>query len=142
MSRICCKFEIKFFGAPITFSCFYIRIAKCYYNGETRSKKPKFTDVFCPNKDCKLYGISGKGNITGNGTYQVKNKIVRKLYLPRNVAELFNDRTGTFFDNVRKDEFIVRLALKMILKGMSIQAIADALEVQSGLQLVDGCSRS
>ena len=30
-----------------------------------RGAKPKFTDVSCPNKCCKLYGISGKGNIAG-----------------------------------------------------------------------------
>ena len=94
-----------------------------------RGAKPKFTDISCPNKDCKLYGISGKGNITGNGTYQIKNKIVRK-YICHECGRVFNDRTGTFFDNVRKDEFIIRLALKMLIKGMSIQAIADTLEVQ------------
>ena len=37
---------------------------------EKRGAKPYFTDVSCPNKDCKFYGISGKGNIIGNGTYQ------------------------------------------------------------------------
>jgi hypothetical protein len=34
-----------------------------------RGAKPKFTDVSCPNQDCKFYGISGKGNIIGKGTY-------------------------------------------------------------------------
>jgi hypothetical protein len=28
-----------------------------------RGAKPKFTDVSCPNKNCKLYGISGQGYI-------------------------------------------------------------------------------
>ena len=41
-----------------------------------------------------------------------------------------NDRTNIFFDNVRKDEFIIVLALKMIIKGMSIEAVTDVLEVQ------------
>ncbi|MDD3316795.1 MAG: helix-turn-helix domain-containing protein, partial [Methanosarcina sp.] len=94
-----------------------------------RGAKPRFTDVFCPNQDCKFYGISGKGNIIGNGTYQIKNKRVRK-YICRECGRVFNDRTETFFDNIRKDELTVKLALKMILKGMSIQAIADVLEVQ------------
>ena len=94
-----------------------------------RGAKPRFTDVFCPNQDCKFYGISGKGNIIGNGTYQIKSKRVRK-YICRIRGRVFNDRTETFFDNIRKDELTVKLALKMILKGMSIQAIADILEVQ------------
>ena len=38
--------------------------------------KPKFTDVYCLNQDCKFSSISGKGNIVGNGTYQIKNKNV------------------------------------------------------------------
>ena len=96
-----------------------------------RGAKPKFTDVSCPNEDCKLYGVTGKENIIGNGTYQIKNKRVRK-YICRECGRVFNDRTGTFFDNVRKEESVVKLALKMAIKGksMSIQAISDVLEVQ------------
>ena len=36
-----------------------------------RGTKPQFNDVFCPNQDCKFYGISGKGNIIGNGTIEL-----------------------------------------------------------------------
>lgn len=32
-----------------------------------RRAKPNFTDVSCPNQDCKFYSIFGKGNIIGNG---------------------------------------------------------------------------
>jgi hypothetical protein len=35
--------------------------------------KSKFTDVSCPNKDCKLYGVTGKENIIGNGVPLQKN---------------------------------------------------------------------
>jgi transposase-like protein len=94
-----------------------------------RGAKPKFTDVSCPNEVCKLYGVTGKENIIGNGTYQIKNKRVRK-YICRECGRVFNDLTGTFFDNVRKDESVIKLALKMFIKGMSIQAISDVLEVQ------------
>ena len=91
-----------------------------------RGSKPKFTDVSCPNPDCKFYGISGKGNIIGNGTYQIKNKRVRK-YICRIRGRVFNDRTNTFFDNLRKDESVIKLALKMVIKGMSIEAIVEVL---------------
>ncbi len=50
--------------------------------------------------------------------------MLRSLYI------YSNDRTGTFFENVRKDESDIKLALKMAIKGMSIQAISDVLEVQ------------
>lgn len=95
-----------------------------------RGAKPQFTDVHCPNHDCKFYGISGEKNIIGNGTYQIKNRRVRK-YICRECGRVFNDRTDTFFENIRKDEDVVVSALKMVMKGMSIEAIADVLEIQS-----------
>ena len=60
-----------------------------------RGAKPKFTDVYCPNQDCKFSSISGKDNIVGNGTYQIKNKRVRK-YIVANVAE-YSMREQTLF---------------------------------------------
>ena len=69
-----------------------------------RGPKPKFTDVSCPNQKYKFYQISGKENIVGNGTYQIKNKRIHK-YICHECGRVFNDRTGTFFDNLRKDEF-------------------------------------
>ena len=60
-----------------------------------RGAKPKFTDVYCPNQDCKCYGIFGKGNVIGNGTYQIKNRKVQK-YIRHECGRVFNDRTDTF----------------------------------------------
>ena len=82
-----------------------------------RGAKPKFTDVYCPNQDCKFYGIFGKGNVIGNGTYQIKNRKVQK-YICRECGRVFNDRTDTFFNNLRKDESVIQLALKMVIKEM------------------------
>jgi transposase-like protein len=76
-----------------------------------------------------LHGISGKENIIGNGTYQIKNKRVHK-YICRECGRVFNDRTDTFFENLRKDESLINLALKMAIRGMSTEGIADVLEVQ------------
>jgi hypothetical protein len=33
-----------------------------------RGPKPQFINVTCPNKDCKLYGLTDQGNVIGNGT--------------------------------------------------------------------------
>ena len=93
-----------------------------------RGAKPKFTDVYYPNQDCKFSSISGKGNIVGNGTYKIKNKRVRK-YICHECGRVFNDTTDTIFNNLRKDESVIQLALKMVIKGMSIEAITDVFEV-------------
>lgn len=45
-----------------------------------RGPKQKFTDVVCPNEDCKFHGISGQGNIVGNGTYQPKTVELENTY--------------------------------------------------------------
>ena len=43
---------------------------------------------------------------------------------------MLNDRTNILFGNICNDESIVKLALKMVMKGMSIEALADVLEVR------------
>ena len=98
-----------------------------------RGSKPKFTDVSCPNQDCKFYGISRKGNVIGNGTCQIKNKRIRK-YICRIHGRVFNDLTNTFFDNIRKDESIVKLALKIAIKE---QYVTDELIESTDKHLLD-----
>ncbi|AKB47725.1 hypothetical protein MSKOL_1948 [Methanosarcina sp. Kolksee] len=44
-------------------------------------------------------------------------------------GKIFNDHTGTFYHDLRKDEQTIDLSPKMSMKGMSIEAIADVLEV-------------
>ena len=54
-----------------------------------------------------------------------------RRYICRHCGKVFNDHTGTFYHDLRKDEQTIDLALKMSMKGMSVQAIADVLEVES-----------
>jgi transposase-like protein len=95
-----------------------------------RGKKPQFIGVSCPNKNCKLYGLTNQGNIIGNGTYISRGNKTRR-YVCHHCGKVFNDNTGTFYHNLRKDEQAIDLALKMSMKGVSIEGIADVLEVQS-----------
>lgn len=94
-----------------------------------RGPKSKFVDIACPNEDCGMYGITGKGNIVGNGRYQTKSGPVRK-YICKSCGRVFCDRTNTaFFDLRTKDEKIL-IALKMVIKGMSLRSIAEILDVK------------
>jgi len=65
-----------------------------------RGPKPKFIDVPCPNEDCTLYGVTGKGNVIGNGTYMTKSGKVHK-YICRNVAY---SAEGLSFYDLRTEE--------------------------------------
>ena len=94
-----------------------------------RGPKPQFTDVACLNKDCELYGLTDHGNVVGNGTYISRGEKTRR-YICRRCGKAFCDHTDTFHYDLRKDEKTIDLALKMSMKGMSIEAIADVSEVQ------------
>ena len=91
-----------------------------------RGKAPKYDDVFCTNHTCSLYGKTKHGNIVSNGTYSTKSGRVRK-FICRTCGNVFNDRTGTFFFDLRTPEDKVILALKLLLKGMSVRGIAEVL---------------
>ena len=94
-----------------------------------RGPMPGFTDVSCPNERCNSYGALGKGNVVGNGTYKTKSGKVRK-YICRSCNGVFCDRTNTaFFDLRTKDEKVL-IALKMVIKGMSLRSIAEILGVK------------
>jgi transposase-like protein len=94
-----------------------------------RGPKPKVTDVGCPNEFCTDHLIIGKGNVVGNGSYQLDGKRIRR-YLCRICGRAFCDRTNTVYYGLHINEDKVDLALKMSIRGMSIEGIADVLEVQ------------
>jgi len=88
-----------------------------------------FLGAACPKKSCEDYGMTGKGNIASNGTYQTKNGAVHKficrtslkvsLQIQTILHDLKTDGGGCFF-----------LALKMILKGMGLRGTAEVLSVK------------
>jgi len=45
-------------------------------------------DVACPNKNCKLCGLTDQGNVTGNGTYISRGEKTRR-YHAMNAAKYF-----------------------------------------------------
>lgn len=92
-----------------------------------RGPKSRFIDKACPNKGCERYGQAGQENIAGSGTYQTRNGCVRK-YVCRSCDTSFCDRKNTAFFNLSTEDEKVLLALKMIVKGMSMHSTAEVLE--------------
>ena len=93
-----------------------------------RGPKPRFEGVACPNRACQMYGRVGKGNVVGNGTYRTESGPVRK-FLCRACGRTFSERSNTAFFNLRSEDRKMLLALKMILRGMSLRGTAEVLEV-------------
>ena len=92
-----------------------------------RGPKSRFNDVACPNEDCNLYRIAGKGNVIGNSTYNTKSGRVLK-YICRACGRVFCSRTNTAFYNLRTEKEKILPALKLVLKRMSLRGIAEVLE--------------
>jgi len=91
-----------------------------------RGRKPSFVDVPCPNENCKLYGIPGRGNVVSNETYQTKSCRVRK-FICHSCGKVFCSRTNTAFYDLRTEQSKVELAIKMASRGMSVLAISETL---------------
>ena len=96
----------------------------------TRGPTPRFTNVACPNDRCRHHGQIGQGNIVGNGRYRTTHSGLVRNYLCRGCGKSFCERTGTAFYDLRSPEERVLLALKLILKGMALRAVAGAMEVK------------
>lgn len=94
-----------------------------------RGPKPRFVDIACPNESCAHYGMTGLGNIIGNGTYDTKSGKVRK-YICKSCGKVFCDRTSTAFFDIRTKDEKVLIALKMVIKGVSLRSISDILDVK------------
>jgi transposase-like protein len=92
-----------------------------------RGPKSRFIDVACPNEQCSLFGIAGKGNVTVYGTYTISSGKVGK-YVCHTCGTRFCDRTNTAFYDSRTNEEKIKLALKMAMRGMSVLGIAEIVE--------------
>jgi len=98
-------------------------------NMGNRGPKPRFINIACTNDSCAYYGKNGLGNVIGNGTYKTKSGRVRK-YICKYCGKVFCDRTNTAFFDLRTKEEKVLIALKMIIKGISLRSVADILGVK------------
>ncbi|KZX16802.1 hypothetical protein MBCUT_05210 [Methanobrevibacter cuticularis] len=94
-----------------------------------RGPKPKFTNVPCPNKRCEDYGKINNENVIGNGTYMTKNGKVHQFHC-KTCNKSFTSNSNTILHDLRTDENIMFLALKMILKGTTLRGTAEILEVK------------
>ena len=91
-----------------------------------RGPQSKFIDAACPNEQCRNYNKSGTGSIASNGSYSTQSGKVHK-FICRECGRVFCGRQGTAFYDLRSSEEKVMLALKLILKGMSLRGVSEVL---------------
>ena len=76
-----------------------------------------------------MHGVKAGGNLKGNGRYRTQNGLVRK-FVCHACGGVFCDRSDTVFYDLRSPEEKVLLALKLVLKGMALRAVAGAMEIK------------
>ena len=94
-----------------------------------RGRKPRSRDVVCPNARCKVFGKLGAGTVVSNGTYFVGGARVRK-FICRHCGKVFNSRARTPFHWLHTPQRKVLMALKLLVKGLSLRGTAEVLEVK------------
>ena len=87
-----------------------------------RQEMLKFEDAFCPNENCKDYGVKNAGNIAPRGRYG-KNKERRLLYC-RTCGTRFAETRATAFFGLKVNEEVVRQIIHHAAEGVSVRATA------------------
>jgi len=97
-----------------------------------RGRRPQYdlTTEACPNPECARYGQKGQGNIVANGSYRSKGGEEIRKFVCRICGRSFVSRSGTIFYDLRTGEEKVLLALKLLVKGMTLRGVADVLGVK------------
>lgn len=94
-----------------------------------RGRRSRFRAVACPNVRCKSFGRTGAGAVVSNGTYFVGSLRVRK-FICRHCGKVFNSRARTPFRWLHTPQRKVLMALKLLVKGLSLRGTAEVLEVK------------
>jgi len=94
-----------------------------------RGRKPSFQAVPCPTPRCRRQRPGRGGAVVSNGTYYASGVRVRK-FICRRCGRVFNSRTGTAFRGLHTPRRKVLLALRLLVKGLSLRGAAEVLEVK------------
>ena len=96
---------------------------------KTRGRNPRFRNVASPNARCKVFGQLGSGMVVSNGTSFVGSARVRK-FICRHCGKVFNSRARTPFRWLHTPQRTVLMALKLLVKGLSLRGTAEVLAVK------------
>lgn len=84
----------------------------------------------CPNPGCEMYDSATDGNIICNGTYHTKQRELRHRFKCKKCGISFSSKAGTIFYGLRSPEEKIMKALSLLIKGMSLTGVADAMNVK------------
>lgn len=98
------------------------------------AKRRKRTAVirsqYCPNRRCRFYGKTEQMNVLCNGSYLTKTKGAVRQFCCKACGETWTQHLDTFFYDLRTPRDKVVMALKLLVKGMPLRAVAEVLEIK------------
>ncbi|MBU4036128.1 MAG: helix-turn-helix domain-containing protein, partial [Proteobacteria bacterium] len=97
---------------------------------ETEISTDKSETRICINPACEMKGKAEQGNIICNGTYRTKEGAMRRRFKCKQCGVSFSSKAGTIFYGLRSPEEKIMMALKLLVNGMSLTGVADAMNVK------------
>ena len=85
-------------------------------------------NYFCPNQDCKHYGLRNQGNIVKSGTYLV-NKEKKQMLKCKVCKERFSETRNTVFFHSHYSSETIRQIINCTSEGNGVRATARMLEL-------------
>jgi transposase-like protein len=84
------------------------------------------SDYFCPNENCKCYGLRGQGNLVKAGTYKNHN-ISRQMFKCKVCQSRFSETRNTIFFGSHYSEETIQSIIRSVAEGNGVRATARML---------------
>lgn len=85
-------------------------------------------EYFCPNPDCRHYGLRNQGNLVKSGTYTVKGE-KRQMLQCSVCKERFSETRNTVFFHSHYSGATIRSIINCAAEGNGVRATARMLEL-------------
>jgi transposase-like protein len=86
----------------------------------------KIDDYFCPNEDCKCYGVRGQGNLVKAGRYK-KDGTDRQMLKCKVCGHRFSETRNTIFFRSRYSDQTIQSIIRCVVEGNGVRATARML---------------
>jgi transposase-like protein len=84
------------------------------------------SDYFCPNENCKCYGLRGQGNIVKAGTYK-SHGVDRQMLKCTICQRRFSETRNTVFFGSRYSDETIHSIIRSVAEGNGVRATARML---------------
>jgi transposase-like protein len=88
----------------------------------------QISEYFCPNEECKQYGLRGQGNLIKSGTYK-KGKEIKHMLKCKICGKRFSETRNTIFFNSHYDSATIGNIIRSTSEGNGIRATARILNL-------------